>query len=62
MRFRIGDLVRTNGRSTWVSEDLYGIVLTVQGNKNGTVEVYWMDAKSRNHYAGALKLIARANR
>lgn len=76
MRFRTGDLVLHNGQSSWMQPDrgpfapnpeaidfdnLYGIVLEVQGNKNGTVEVYWINGKFYNHYSGALKLIARAN-
>ena len=75
VRFKKGDLVLHSGQNSWMQpvqdlnhhcrrfgfDNLYGIVLGVQGNKNGTVEVYWVNGKFYNHYAGALKLIARGN-
>jgi len=40
---------------------LYGIVIKTTGKKNGTVFIRWQDNEGiYPHYAGALKLVARA--
>ena len=61
-KFKKGDLIQAIGKVCYRQGDLYGIVVAGSGKKNGTVFIRWQnDEGIYGHYAGGLKLVARAN-
>jgi len=61
-KFKNGDLIQAIGDVCYREGGLYGIIVDTNGRKNGTVFVRWQnDEGVYPHYAGGLKLVARAN-
>ena len=61
-RLKKGDLIQAIGGLCFREGGLYGIVVDTNGRRNGTVFVRWQfDVGVYPHYAGGLKLVARAN-
>ena len=61
-KFEKGDLVQAIGEVCYREGGLYGIITDTNRRKNGTVFVRWQNDKGvYPHYAGGLKLVARAN-
>ena len=60
-KFKKGDLIQAIGKVCYREGGLFGIVVKTNGKKNGTVFIRWQDNEGiYPHYAGALKLVARA--
>ena len=61
-KFKKGDLIQAIGDVCYREGGLYGIIVYTNRRKNGTVFVRWQhDEGVYPHYAGGLKLVARAN-
>ena len=61
-KFKKGDRIQAIGVTCYREGGLYGIIVNTNGRKNGTVFVRWQnDEGVYPHYAGGLKLVARAN-
>ena len=61
-KFKKGDLIQAIGETCYREGGLYGIIVDTNGRRNGTVFVRWQfDVGVYPHYAGGLKLVARAN-
>ena len=60
-KFKKGDLIQAIGKVCYREGGLYGIIVDTNDRKNGTVFVRWQNDKGvYPHYAGGLKLVARA--